>query len=163
MSKKSNSICIDYSQLELGDDRLLAYKLINYFNDTQCFDRVLPIIMRNHKEKISLRDLEAFVTKYADIHTVWYSHKDDPEYILHDRYKAALTSYKKGRLDPFRRSERVTIQYKGTLIESTLGQLNFLRFLIDSMALDYIEKNYSNMRVELQQIKKTKTRKNKAT
>jgi len=150
------SINIDYNKITSRDDKLLAYKVINYFNKNKCFDRVLPFITRN--SQISLRDLEAFVTKYANIHTVWYPH-ENTEYVLYDRYKAALNSYKKGRLDPFRRSERVVIKYNDQEIQSTLGQLNFLSFLVQSKALDYLENNYTKIRVELQQLKKTKTRK----
>jgi hypothetical protein len=149
------SITLDYNTINM-QDRLLAFKVINYFNTTKNFERVEKFITR--ESAISLRDLEAFVTKYAAIHGLWYYH-EGTEYVLHERYKAALTSYNKGLLDPFRRTQRVDIKFKEKNIETTIGQLNFLRFLIDSKALDWLEKNYSKIRIELQQLKNTKTRK----
>lgn len=151
-------LSVDYNSINV-EDRLLAFKVINYFNGTKCFNRVEKFITKNKDNKISLRDLEAFVTKYAAIHGLWYYH-EGTEYVLHERYKAALTSYNKGLLDPFRRTQRVDIKYDNKVIQTTIGQLNFLRFLIDSKALDWLENNYKIIRVELQQLKNTKTRNN---
>lgn len=151
-------LSIDYTKINV-EDRLLAFKVVNYFNGNKCFNRVEKFITR--ESPISLRDLEAFVTKYAANHGLWYYHQGT-EYVLHERYKAALTSYNKGLLDPFKRTQRVDIKYGSKTIETTIGQLNFLRFLIDSKALDWLESNYKAIRVELQELKNIKTRRNKS-
>jgi len=62
---------------------------------------------------------------------------------LHLEYRAQLKSYTKLHFDPFRRHERISFILETTpelsVIETTVGQLNFFRWAIQNNVLAYIE------------------------
>jgi hypothetical protein len=80
-------------------------------------------------------------------------------------YKAQLKSYSKKKFDPFCRRDRINFNYNvekgGTRsIETTIGQLNFFKWAIDNLIIDYIIQHYciieEDMTNSFQQIKKHK-------
>lgn len=154
---------------------ILLDSLTEYYNNETNMSRLLEIILQTNN-KISLRIIDWFVTNYSKKHNVYYSiYKDhnggktfDPENNEHLRlfntyhsYKSQLKSYSKKKFDPFCRRDR--IQFKcgnDKSIETTVGQLNFFKWAIDNLIIDYIIENYviieEDMTNSFQQIKKHK-------
>ena len=60
-------------------------------------------------------------------------------------YKSQLKSYSKKKFDPFCRKERINFDCKNYKIETTLGQLNFFKWALDNMILEYIKENYNHI------------------
>jgi hypothetical protein len=106
----------------------------------------------NGKSFISLRIVDWFVTNYAKQYYTVYEIEgpsfeqdstDVQRFKVYNDYKLKLKSYSKKRFDPFCRWERHTIPVdKDSVMETTLGQLNFFKWAIENRVLDYIEKHY---------------------
>ena len=75
-------------------------------------------------------------------------------------YKLKLRAYSKKRFDPFCRWDRITIPYKqDSHIQTTIGQLNFFRWILENKILEYIEKNFEEISHDMN--KRNSTSKNK--
>lgn len=70
----------------------------------------------NGKSPVSLRLVEWFVNSDREVHQ---------DYIAH------LRAYTRRLFDPFRRSNRLVLYYCDRSFESTLGQMNFFKWLIE--------------------------------
>ena len=134
----------------LCQNELLMGNLINYYNNDNYrnLDRILPII--NGESKVSLRIIDWFSTNYAKKHFVVYSlvnNAGDPtRFKVYMDYKLKLKSYSKKRFDPFCRWERITFPYKNnSMIQTTLGQLNFFKWALENKVIDYLDNNYSDI------------------
>lgn len=137
---------------------LLLTSITRFFNANRCdLDRMMEII--SSKSDISLRLLDWFVTHYSKMHNVIYwvddqektLYEDLPQddeiakrarkVILHLDYRGQLKSYSKFYFDPFRRHNRITyLVDDDTSIETTIGQLNFFRWVFKNKILDYVHK-----------------------
>ena len=54
-----------------------------------------------------------------------------------------LKAYSKRRFDPFCRWDRITIPYgDDSMIQTTIGQLNFFKWAIENKVIAYITENY---------------------
>ena len=56
-------------------------------------------------------------------------------------YKSQLKSYSKKKFDPFCRRDRINFNCNNIDIETTMGQLNFFKWAIDNMVIEYITLN----------------------
>ena len=56
-------------------------------------------------------------------------------------YKSQLKSYSKKKFDPFCRRDRINFNCNNINIETTMGQLNFFKWAIDNMVIEYITLN----------------------
>ena len=75
-------------------------------------------------------------------------------------YKLKLKAYSKKRFDPFCRWERINIPYKNnTLIQTTLGQLNFFKWALDNEILEYVKSNMSIIEKDMNNYNSTAKRK----
>lgn len=119
------------------------------------------------KFKISLRILDWFVTHYAknkqiiywiddENNKVYFEYPEDikntedkdekviRKFNLYYEYRAQLQSYTKMYFDPFRRHNRISFeisQNPSTYIETTVGQLNFFKWIMHNHVLEYINQN----------------------
>lgn len=125
---------------------LLMSRLKAYFSNDNYLNmkRILPYI--NGDSIISLRLIDWFVTNYSKKnYTVYNIVKTDGDTIrfkVFTDYKLKLKAYGKKKFDPFCRWERIVIPYENdTLIETTIGQLNFFKWALDNNILRYIEDN----------------------
>lgn len=104
--------------------------------------------------RLSLRTLDYFITTYSRDHgTVLYldaagtlvEKGGEGEKLnklnVHHAYRAQLQAYGKAMFDPFRRRERISFAPVPSLppIETTVGQLNCLRWLHSSGVMQYVE------------------------
>ena len=150
------------SQLEesySSQNNLLLNNLIRYYEDTAKLDRMLNII--NGNVNISLRIVDWFTTNYAKKCYTVYSLSSGNRFKVYNDYKLKLRSYSKKRFDPFCRWERISIPYKNdTLIQTTLGQLNFFKWAFSNNVIDYIEEHYEEIEKDMNSRNSTSKRKN---
>jgi len=105
--------------------------------------KVLPII--DGTSSISLRLIDWFVTNYAKKHNNVITQEVNNN-VLHFNvylsYRSQLKAYSKQLFDPFRRRERITFIFDNkNSIETTIGQLNFFRWVIQNNIIEYVEKH----------------------
>ena len=77
----------------------------------------------------------------------YHLENDFDNYILvHDNYKHQLKQYNKRNFDPFSRGEQIKIYYKDkSYFNTTVCQLNFLKWAIENYILDYIMDNIDDL------------------
>ena len=126
---------------------ILLENLMKFYNKNNNIDNILPII--NGESKIQLRLIDWFVTNYSKKHfTIIKSEK--VRFKVYLDYKLKLKAYSKKRFDPFCRWDRITIPYKNdSLMETTIGQLNFFRWIIENNIIDYIVKNLDDINKDM--------------
>ena len=149
-------------------DVLLCSLKTYYYNDNN-LTKLLNII--KFKKSISLRIIDWFATNYSKKNnTIFIIYKDEDgnktlkesedifsQFNVYNSYKSQLKAYSKKRFDPFCRRERLDIEINGHNLNTTIGQLNFFRWVINNNIIDYIEENIneieSDMNYSLKQIK----------
>jgi RecG-like helicase len=146
-----------------NQNELLLNNLISYYSDHdyQQLDKILPIL--NGNSSISLRIIDWFVTNYAKQHYVVYT-LSNSRFKVYNDYKLKLKAYSKKRFDPFCRWEKNVIPYRtNQFIQTTIGQLNFFKWVLDNEILDYIQANYELIEQDmaLRNMSKPKTEKNR--
>ena len=129
---------------------LLLNKLKIYYETNQYkqLDKILKIL--NGESRISLRILDWFVTNYAKKNYIVYSLQDGTRFKVYNDYKLKLKAYSKKRFDPFCRWEKINIPYKNnTLIQTTIGQLNFFKWVLENEIMEYIESEYEKIEQDM--------------
>jgi hypothetical protein len=136
---------------------LLLDKLTTFYDKNNNIDKILPII--NGESKISLRLIDWFVTNYSKKYFTLIKN-GDKRFKVYIDYKLKLKAYSKKRFDPFCRWDRITIPYKkNSLMETTIGQLNFFKWVINNNIIDYIKNHFEEINND--QVKRNSTSKNK--
>ena len=124
-------------------NQLLLQSLLDFY-DNDKLKQMIQII--NGESTISLRIIDWFVTNYAKKYYTIYQLSNNQRFKVYNDYKLKLKAYSKKRFDPFCRWERIIIPYDGeNNMETTIGQLNFFRWAIESKILEYIEDNYERI------------------
>lgn len=122
----------------------------------------------NHK-KISLRIIDFFITYYCKVNNIIITLPNKKFFNIYSSYKQYLKAYSKVLFDPFCRKHKIDflINVNGheTKFETSLGQLNFFKWLIEYNLLAYIEANLITIDEELVKynLEKTKKRNEKKT
>lgn len=94
--------------------------------------------MVSGKGPISLRLMEWFVTNYSKKNNIVYHTQDKQLFNVYLSYKQQLKAYNKKYFDPFCRHERSMISdSEGNTIETTVGQANFFRWVMDNNVMSY--------------------------
>lgn len=144
-------------------DQLLMMSLSRFYHQPSNMRAVLPYM--NNTSDVSLRMIDWFVTNYAKkFHIFIPIRKDDDvevvvEYFnVYVNYRVQLKAYSKQQFDPFRRRDRILLQYdEGTKqIQTTVGQLNFFRWLLQHGVLEYIVSNASVIEADMVQSDRSK-------
>lgn len=129
----------------LSQDRLILADLMKFYKQNGNLHKMLKII--KSETKISLRIIDWFVTNYAKKNYTIIQNGAE-RFKVHLGYKQKLKAYNKKKFDPFCRWERITVPYDesgDTLIETTIGQLNFFKWALEHKIIDYIEQNYEEI------------------
>lgn len=127
-----------------SQNELLMQNLMSFYAKSENMDIMIKII--NGESNISLRIIDWFATNYAKKHFTVYDIKDGKRFKVYIDYKLKLKAYSKKRFDPFCRWDRISIPYKdNSLVQTTLGQLNFFKWAIENHVIKYIEENYTNI------------------
>jgi len=139
---------------------LLLSSLTSFYNNHPDYKYLLQDII-NGNHRLSLRLIDWFVTHYSKSHNTCYWVGKDSYHIemplvnqddevskrisLYMDYRDQLKSYTKINFDSFRRHSRITYMIdleKETAIDTTVGQLNFFRWVFKNKIVEYIQDNY---------------------
>lgn len=117
--------------------------LSRFFAESGNVKRLLDVLDGN--STVSLRLLDYFVTNFARKHkTTICNHENAAVICVHSHYRSQLKAFSKQQFDPFRRRERIFFSVSPCqTIETTVGQLNFFRWAIESGVLQYVIDNKS--------------------
>jgi hypothetical protein len=120
---------------------LLLERLMAFYRQDGNLEKMLRII--SGESAISLRIVDWFATNYAKQRFTVINHPDRGRLKVYADYKLKLRAYSKKRFDPFCRWERIEIPYtEGKAIQTTIGQLNFFKWALETGVVAYIESNY---------------------
>jgi hypothetical protein len=130
---------------------LLMISLSKYYSNKDTISSIIPIIQG--KSSISLRLIDWFVTNYSKKFSIIITHTQNHNVIhfnVYLSYRSQLKAYSKQQFDPFKRRERIKFFYdKQNSIESTVGQLNFFRWILQNNILDYIVENLADIEKDM--------------
>lgn len=140
-SESSNKMCMTQNELLLKN----LIKFYYHQGDNSNLEKMLDII--TGRSRISLRIVDWFATNYAKkketIYTYAGANGSPQRFKVYTDYKLKLKAYSKKRFDPFCRWERTRIPYhNNTVIETTIGQLNFFKWAIENKILEYISEHF---------------------
>jgi hypothetical protein len=159
---------MSYSRGQTQNELILA-KLLTFYAEADHLEQMTKIVNnRDEDTRISLRIIDWFVTNYAKKNFVVYmipaknkcstviNGQDGLErFKVYDRYKQELIGYSKERFDPFSRKQRIQIPCTdGTMLETTIGQLNFFKWAIENQVLKYIEDHFDDIEQDMNACKK---------
>lgn len=131
---------------------LLMDSLTKFFRISDNIRKILPIVQG--KSAVSLRLLDWFVTNYCKKRNIvldLITEKGDPKrFMIYLDYKSQLKAYSKKQFDPFCRRERIRFIYqKGQELITTVGQLNFFRWMITNSIFQYIEEHLEEIEEDM--------------
>jgi hypothetical protein len=143
---------------------LLLLSLSKYYSNKTFVANIVPIITGT--SNISLRLIDWFVTNFAKKHATIIT-QESGNNILHFNvylsYRSQLKAYSKQLFDPFRRRDRIIFCFDHTTrIETTIGQLNFFRWLLQNNLLQYIEDNLKHIEEDMLATQKENSSKKKS-
>jgi hypothetical protein len=159
-------------------NELLMNHLMQFYQNKDHLHKMMRII--NGESRISLRIVDWFVTNYSKKNYTVYENpwknkrameeekEDDAaaavemvRFKVYNDYKLKLKAYSKRRFDPFCRWERISIPYgeNHQYIETTIGQLNFFKWVIENRILEYIENHYHEIETDMNSRNSTSKRK----
>jgi hypothetical protein len=143
-------------------NELLLNNLMDFYKNEYYLTRMLKII--TGESRISLRIVDWFATNYAKKNYTLYNITNEngniTRFKVYFDYKLKLKAYSKRRFDPFCRWDRISIPYKnGTCIETTIGQLNFFKWAIENLVIEFIEENYDTIEKDMNSRNSTSKRK----
>lgn len=144
---------------------LLMMALVRFYkqNNNHNMYRIIPIIEGNCT--ISLRLIDWFVTnfskKYNTIITRAKKNDDGMEYFnVYISYRQQLKAFSKQQFDPFRRRDRIRFVYDkdNNWVETTIGQLNFFKWVLQNSILDFIVSNVEMIEADMVTTQKMNTK-----
>jgi hypothetical protein len=123
-------------------------KLVSvFYAHTQFLDTLVALIKQ--VDQISLRLLDWLVTSFARDKNLLTS--PSSESCIYEKYKRVLSKYKRRNFDPFRRAKRrvkgtsvaydVTFVHNDQKLRTTVGQLNFVKWCIESGVYSFAVSN----------------------
>jgi|TARA_B110000971_G_scaffold216379_1_gene251321 hypothetical protein len=154
------------------NDKLLLESLHIFYRNEYNRDKLLLIL--SDKKQISLRSIDWFITNYSKKYNTYYIVYENDESkipsfesscnnyrsnmnVFHS-YKSQLKAYSKKKFDPFCRRDRLSFKIDDEwTVETTIGQLNFFKWAISNLVLEFIEINKvdieGDMNTSLKQMK----------
>jgi len=136
---------------------LLLNNLLAFYNRDGNFQKMLSVV--TGESAVSLRIVDWFATNFAKKYYTVYTIYDDASgekeqqgsrFKVYNDYKLKLKAYSKKRFDPFCRWDRINVPYKnGSSIQTTIGQLNFFKWVIENKVVEYIETHYDTIECDM--------------
>ena len=119
---------------------LLIQSLSKFYGNIKYIEIIKPII--EGESSLSLRLLDWFVTNFCKKTSVDIKTSDGVEINIYIDYKSQLKAFSKQNFDPFKRRNRIKYYYTSDkFILTTVGQLNFFRWVIQKNVLNYVMEN----------------------
>ena len=146
------------------NNALLLESLHNFYIKTYNRDKLIDVLNNNNNNSISLRSIDWFITNYSKKNNSYYIIYEDEEGIpsfdeknkylknmnVFHSYKSQLKAYSKKKFDPFCRRDRILFKIDKThSVETTLGQLNFFKWAISNLIIDYIQLNKDEIEYDM--------------
>lgn len=138
------------------NQELLMGSLVRFYRDPKHMSVILPIIKGSSSTPLRLYNW--FVTNYSKENNVIIKKtvQHGESYLnVYISYRTQLKTYSKAQFDPFRRDEkrRIIFNYDPEnpekSIETTVGQLNFFKWTIETGIMDYILDNQEKLEKEM--------------
>jgi len=135
---------------------LLMQSLSKFYSNKTNIQKITPII--NGESEISLRLIDWFITNYSKKNHTIITKKVSNNIVhlnIYLSYRSQLKSYSKTYFDPFRRRDRITFFYDDkNNIETTIGQLNMFRWILQSDILEYVKEHKKDIEQDMIQTQK---------
>jgi hypothetical protein len=136
-----------------GKQALLMIPLTKFFGQRANIEKLQEVL--DGRGVVSLRLIDWFVTNYAKKNNIMYNLRDFKTpaqagdvanfkdlFNVFNNYKSQLKSFNKKNFDPFCRRVRIHFYYtKDKYLSTTVGQLNFFKWLLETHIIDYIKQN----------------------
>jgi hypothetical protein len=137
-----------------GARSLLVVSLSRFYAVPANMARALPYL--NGSSQVSLRLIDWFVTNYSKKHNVVLVRKEGDvacgHFNVYLSYRSQLKAYSKQQFDPFRRRDRISYFYeRDHSIETTVGQLNFFRWMLQNQVLEYVTEHAAEIEKDMVQ------------
>lgn len=130
-------------------NNLLMDKINIFFNNENNKNILINIL--NSKYNISLRVIDWFVTNYCKKYNIFWI-ENNMRFVVYLDYKSQLKAYSKKHFDPFCRRDRIYFSYKDDMyLETTVGQLNFFKWIVEHNIINYIKNNYEEIENDMQE------------
>ena len=137
----------------MSSQYLLLESLSEFYDHPYYQSELVNII--DGTKGISLRSIDWFITNYSKKNNNFYltyerdglptmSEEDSVfrgNMNVHQSYKSQLKSYSKKTFDPFCRRDRILFKMGNNEVETTIGQLNFFRWALENLVVEYICQN----------------------
>jgi len=144
---------LTWEKMSLGQ-RIKFIEFKKFFRDnSEMLESIVQIIEGKHK--VSKRILEHLVTNFANSYKLVLPGKDGP-FVVYEQYRLNLP---KKNMDPCRRGPRIEFPFKDRFVETTLQQLESLRWVFTTPIFEYAQKNYDVIKKDLNLAKKIYTKK----
>ena len=149
----------------LSQHDLVLISLFDFYKKDNNLETMLNILSEDNR-LISLRIIDWFVTNYAKKNFTSYPlvkpNKITPiQFKVYNEYRLNLDSYRKKRFDPFCRNTRINFPYiDGRVINTTIGQMKFFKWMIETKVIEYIVENYAIIERDMNDRNSTKKNKN---
>lgn len=132
---------------------LVMRKLTAFYEENDNLTRMLDVVEgRSH---ISLRLLDWLITNYAKKNDIIYcieKNGTQRQFMIYSNYRAQLKAYSKNLFDPFCRHERIKFTYgDNQVLRTTIGQLNFFKWCIENLVLDYAESHFEEITEDMKE------------
>ena len=140
------------------NNKILLESLNDFYKIPYNRDKLLNVL--NDHDSISLRSIDWFITNYSKKNNTYYiiytDSDNNPTFndsgiykknmnVFHS-YKSQLKAYSKKKFDPFCRRDRILFNLdENHSVETTLGQLNFFKWAISNLIIDYIQDNKTDI------------------
>ena len=117
-------------------------------------------------EGLSLRLIDWFITNYSKKFNIYYLIYETPggkktlsetgnkiytQFNVYQSYKSQLKAYSKKKFDPFCRRDRMVFESQLGKIETTIGQLNFFKWAISNLIIEYINIHKNEIEEDMNQ------------
>lgn len=152
-----DKLCV-YSKTNILSDTLLSF-----FKDETHIETLSSVVNKN--TKISLRILDWLVTNYSKKNNCTIEKFENGNLVafkIYLDYKNQLRAYSKSNFDPFCRKNRLilnpdTVTFVESLVNSrcfytTIGQMNFFRWLIKNDIINYLLVNLEKIEKDMLEI-----------
>lgn len=125
----------------MSRSELLLGSIQEFYSRKENSERLRDILEK--RNGISLRNLEWFITNYSKGNNLTYNTKDGKMFTVHCAYKSSLDGYSKKLFDPFCRTQKFDykIPNSDSEVQTTVAQLNFIRWCIKNNIIEYILAN----------------------
>lgn len=129
----------------MSRSELLLESIQTFYSEPKNSNYLRDILEK--RNGISLRNLEWFITNYSKGNNLRYTTKEGKMFTVHCAYKSSLDGYSKKLFDPFCRSGKFeyTIPNSDIKVQTTVAQLNFIRWCIKNNIIEYILNNKSKL------------------